>query len=108
VPEPESSKSALAQATEEQTKKKRELELGGGSDVKREESRRKAEECRIRAEGVEERKKKKDKRRSGRRVGKRIVAGEIGCLVVEEDQQTQYDKNQFTSSRLRSSEGRED
>ena len=107
-PEPQPTRPRVAQATEEQGKRKRELESGPGSDTKRLEDRRLSEERKILLAEGEELRKKKDKRRSGRRVARRVVAGEIGSFTVDEDQQTEYDKNQFTSSRMRTSEGRDD
>jgi hypothetical protein len=107
-PEPQPTRPRVAQATEEQGKRKRELEFGPGSDIKRPEDRRITEERKILLAESEELRKKKDKRRSGRRVARRVVAGEIGSFTVDEDQQTEYDKNQFTSGRMRTSEGRDD
>jgi hypothetical protein len=107
-PEAQSSKSKVAQQTEEQSKRKREHEEGAGSDITRKDESRKVGDRSAEIEGAEGRMRKRDKRRSGKRIGRRVVAGEIGSLMVDEDQQTEYDKNQFTSSRLRTNEGRED
>jgi hypothetical protein len=107
-PEPQPTRPRVAQATEGQGKRKRELESVPGTDTKRPEDRRLSEGRKILLTESEELKKKKDKRRSGRRVARRVVAGEIGSFTVDEDQKTEYDKNQFTSSRMRSTEGRDD
>ena len=107
-PEPHRTQPRVAQATEEQSKRRRELDFGPGSDTKHPEDRRLQEEQRVLLAAKEELKKKKSQRRSGRRVARRVVAGEIGSFTVDEDQQTQYDKDQFTSGRIRTNEGRED
>jgi hypothetical protein len=106
-PEPQPARQHMAQATDQQEKKKEELDYGAGSDIPRREEKRKDEERRSTLLQTEERAKKKDKRRTGRRVARRVVAGEIGSFTVDEDQRTEYDNKQFTNSRLRTNEGGE-
>ncbi len=107
-PEPQPLRQRASQATENQGKRKREPEFGEGSDTEYPDRKRMPEERKVLLESPEERQKKKEKRRIGRRVARRVIAGEIGSITLEEDQQSEYDKNQFTSSRTRTSEGRDE
>jgi|GEM_PF-5433950 len=106
APEPQPLRSRVAQATEE-GKRKRESDEGYGSDIKREEDKKKIEERKEYLLATSEAARKRDKRRSGRRFARRVVAGEIGSFTVDEEQVTKFDAEQFTSGKIRTNEGME-
>jgi hypothetical protein len=104
APQKQPLRERVAQATE-QGRRKRESDEGYASDIKREEDKKKIEERKEYVLAANEAAKKKDKRRSGRRLVRRVVAGEIGSFTVDEDQVTKFDGNQFTSGKVRTNEG---